>query len=258
MKAAAPGIDDPARVEELRAILRKKGFLRAFYKEVYARYAEVLKRCPADGVAVELGSGAGFVKEVVPEITTSDYLAYSGVDLVVDATKMPFADRSVRFICMLNVFHHIPDVGAFLAEADRCLKPGGRIFMRDQHVGWLSSFFFKHLHHEPFDPKVAEWAFDSTGPLSGANGALAWIVFQRDRAKFERLFPTLSLERYSPNSPFRYWMSGGLKPWSLLPEGCFRLATGIESLSTAAHRGWSSFVDIELVKRDQRAGAGRV
>ena len=41
---------------------------------------------------------------------------------------------------------------AFLREAIRCLKPGGRIFMLDQHVNWLSRIVLRYGHHEPFDP----------------------------------------------------------------------------------------------------------
>lgn len=243
-------IDDPSRIDELRAQIRKKGFLKRFYEEVYREYAAVLAKCPKEGFAIELGSGAGFVKEVLSDVVTSDTLPYKGVDRVIDATKMPFEDSSLRAIFMLNVFHHIPDAAAFLSEASRCLKPGGRIFMRDQHVGWLSRIILKHVHHEPFDPDAKQWSFASSGPLSGANGALAWIVFKRDRARFEAQFPCLRLERYRPHTPFRYWASGGLKNWTLLPGKAFRAVSAIESALVGMHEGWSSFTDIELVKHE--------
>lgn len=242
-------LDDPSRVDELRALIRKKKFLSHFYEEVYHEYEKVLARAPQGGLAVELGSGAGFVKDVIPKMLTSDTLPYSGVDQVIDATKMPFADESVSAICMLNVFHHIPDVAAFFKEAERCLKPGGRIFMRDQHVGWLSKIILKNVHHEPFDPSAKKWTFASSGPLSGANGALAWIVFQRDRKLFDQQFPKLNMVSYKPHSPFRYWVSGGLKSWSMLPGFAFGPFTVFESMLVRLHSGWSSFVDIEIQKR---------
>ena len=180
---------------------------------------------------------------------TSDTIPYEGVDRVVDATMMPFADESLRAICMTNVFHHIPDVEAFLREATRCLIPGGRVLIVDQHPGWISTPIYKNIHHEPFRMNAVDWRFDSTGPLSGANGALAWIVFRRDRKRFEASFPELELTQYRPHSPLRYWLSGGLKPWSLLPQWAFGVATKLDRALIAIAPETGSFVDVELLKR---------
>jgi SAM-dependent methyltransferase len=243
-------LDDPLRVTETRRLIRSKPFLRKFYTEVYDKYAEVLDRCPEEGIALELGSGAGFVKELIPEIITSDVIPYEGSERVIDATKIPFDDDSLRAICMMNVFHHISDVSAFLAEAERCLRPGGRVFIMDQHPGWISTPILKHAHHEPFRPEAQEWAFPSTGPLSDANGALAWIVFQRDVGTFEKKYPRLRLEAYRPHSPVRYWVSGGLCRWSLLPGWAFGFASGLDKALLWLSPDFGSFVDIELFKTE--------
>ena len=105
------------------------------------------------------------------------------------------------------------------------------------------------MHHEPFRMDASEWNFESTGPLSGANGALTWIVFQRDRKRFQILFPQLELVRYEPHSPFRYWLSGGLKHWSLLPSWAFGPATALDRVLVRVAPETGSFVDVELVKR---------
>ena len=54
-----------------------------------------------------------------------------------------------------------------------------------------SEIIYRRFHYEPFRPDARTWEFDSPGPLSGANGALPWIVFERDRTAFEREFPFL-------------------------------------------------------------------
>ena len=161
---------------------------------------------------------------------------------------MPFENASVRLIAMLNVFHHIPDVAAFLREAVRCVMPGGRVLILDQHPGWISKPILRHLHHEPFRPDAASWSFDATGPLSGANGALAWIVFARDQRRFETEFRDLRLLRYEPFAPLRYWLSGGLKQWSLLPDSAWHTATVLDRTLVRISENFGSFVEIEIVR----------
>jgi len=43
------------------------------------------------------------------------------------ATRLPFAMRSFDTLYAVNVLHHVQDVRAFLSEAFRVLRPGGRI-----------------------------------------------------------------------------------------------------------------------------------
>ena len=242
-------LDDPKRVSEIRRAVLGKPALKRFYEEIYARYASCLAECPKHGLVVELGSGAGFAKQLIPELITTDVLPYEGVDQVVDATKMPFRDGSVRFFGMLNVFHHIPDVAAFLAEAERCLAPGGRLLVIDQNKGWISSLILRYLHHEPFRPGAESWQFDSEGPLSGANGALAWIVFVRDRKRFETEFGRLSLLGFQPFAPLFYWLSGGLKKWSLLPRNSWTLAAVLDRTLLRVSDNFGSFVEVEIARR---------
>jgi SAM-dependent methyltransferase len=241
-------LDDPARIDELRRRIRRKRALESWYRECYAKYAECVARCPREGAILELGSGGGFLKEVMPEAVTSDVLPYAGVDRVVDASRLDFADGALRAILLLNVLHHLADVEAFFREAERCLAPGGRVLLVDQYLGWISTPILRYLHHEPCDPGAERWAFESSGPLSGGNGALAWIVFQRDRALFERRFPRLRIATFRPHSPLRYFLAGGLKDWSLLPGAAFPLASRLDAgLAQLSHR-LCSFLDVELVR----------
>lgn len=250
MTAASTSLDDASRITELRATIARKRGLYRLYEDIYRRYAACVDRCAGvDGEVLELGSGAGFAKAFIPELVTSDVIPYEGVDQVVDARHMPFADASLRTIVMFNVFHHIPDVEQFLREAVRCLRPGGRMLIVDQYRGVLSEFILRNLHHEAYEPDVREWAFTASGPLSSANGALAWIVFWRDRARFEQLFPELGVERITPHTPLRYWLTGGLKRWTLLPGPLFGLATLVDHGLARTVPQLASFVDIELVRR---------
>jgi len=241
-------LDSPGEYQRIRSVILKKTSLKRLYAEFYARFSECVKRCPDSGPVIELGSGAGFLKNSMPETITSDLLTYPGLDVVFDAAQLPFQSNSVRMLCMIDVLHHISDAELFFKEVERCLAVGGRIFMIDQFVGWLSYFIYKYVHHEDFDPDAESWNFSSTGPLSGANGALPTIIFVRDLTKFRNLFPNLALQQFTPHSPLKYWLAGGLKKWTLLPGWAYPAAAFVDTVLGALSPKLCSFVDIELVK----------
>jgi hypothetical protein len=93
-----------------------------------------------------------------------------------------------------------------------------------------SRLIYTHFHHEPFRPDSATWEFPSTGPLSGANGALPWIVFRRDREIFERDYPSLRIVSIEPLMPLRYLISGGVSMRALVPRWTFGLFRAIDAL----------------------------
>lgn len=212
--------DDPRTTELRRKIIREKKFLRKVYAAWYGTLiAAVPTAAVCSGRVLELGSGGGFLKELLPECITSEVFLCEGVDMLVDARALPFADGSLRAILMVDVFHHIPDAAAFLREAERVLAPGGVVAMWEPWNTPWSRCIYKNLHPEPFDPGAADWSFPASGPLSGANGALPWIVFERDKARFDRNFPGLKLHTLRLDYPCSYLASGGVSMRASAP-GC--------------------------------------
>src|SRR3989339_1431605 len=124
-------LNSPTRYKEIQATIERKPSLKLLYVEDYLKFAECLTKCPKDGLALEIGSGGGFLKNYIPNLTSSDIIPYEGVDQVVDATNLPFKDNSLRAIFLHYVLHHINNADLFFKEAQRCLKPGGRIFIID-------------------------------------------------------------------------------------------------------------------------------
>ena len=202
----------------LRAeIIQQKGFLRRIYEEWYESIIESLPQ--GDGRVLELGSGAGFLTKYLPDLVTSEILRIPDVKVVLDGHCLPFSDCSLKAIVMVDVFHHLRNPRAFLHEAKRCVREGGVIVMIEPWVTMWSRFVYKRFHHEPFDPDSPDWEFPPSGPLSGANGALPWIVFERDRVQFEQQFPEWRiLYDLEKGMPFRYILSGGISSRASLPE----------------------------------------
>ena len=123
--------------------------------------------------------------------------------------------------------------------------------MIEPWVTTWSHHAYRRLHHEPFEPDAGQWHFPSNGPLSDANGALPWILFDRDRAKFKREFPSLKIESIMPMMPFRYLLSGGLSMRSLMPGWSFRTWRLLERLLQPWMNSWAMFARIVLVKTSE-------
>jgi SAM-dependent methyltransferase len=155
---------------------------------------------------LELGSGAGFFEQYLPDVIRSEVFICSRVDVIADACQLPFAAESLRAIVMTDVFHHVPDVRRFMREASRSVRRGGVIAMVEPWSTPWSRFIYNRFHHEPFRPDATRWEFEASGPLSSANGALPWIVFKRDRSTFEREFPQWTVEEIAP------WHAAAVSP----------------------------------------------
>ncbi len=231
-----------------KTIIEKKALLKKFYTDLYHIFLTEAAG-DIDGTFLELGSGGGFLKHLSPRVITSDILPLPHIDVCLNALHLPFKNHSLNGIFMLNVFHHIPDVQQFLSESLRCLKPGGSIIMIEPANTVFSRFIYKNLHHEPFIPNSPAWNFESTGPMTSANGALPWIVFTRDRELLHKMFPQLMILSIKNHSPLRYLLSGGFTLKQLAPASAYPIVKGIEFLLTPLNNMLGMFSTIILQSR---------
>lgn len=240
-------LDDPATTLLHARIIRQKPLLRKLYQEFYHSFKNSLPSDYQKKNLVELGSGGGFVKEVIPNVVTSDVLKFPGIDRQFSALKMPFKNNFIDAFFMVDVFHHLPDIKKFLTEADRCLKIGGKIIIIDPANTPWARFIYKNFHHEVFD-ETAGWSFKKRGPLSSANSALAWIVFCRDRARFEGDFPSLKIKKLKFHTPLRYLLSGGFSLRQLLPASSYGIIKAVEFVFSPLNKYLGMFMTVELEK----------
>jgi SAM-dependent methyltransferase len=239
-------LNNPRTTFLRRRIIQEKPFLRQIYEEWYGLLAEAV---PAGYEPVlEIGSGTGFMSERIPDLLTSEAFVTPGVRIVLDGSRLPFRDGMLRGIVMTDVLHRMPRPRCFFAEAARCTRPGGVVAMIEPWVSPWSKLIYRNLHQKPFMPETADWEFSSSGPLSGANGALPWIIFERDRNRFEREFPEWRILTVRPFMPFRYLASGGVSMRSLMPDLTYGLFSRLERGLQSQMKTWAMFAQITLVR----------
>lgn len=56
-----------------------------------------------------------------------------------DAQRLPFRSESFDLVCSSLMCGDIPDVGAWIREASRVVKPGGHVVYSDFHPSWSAS-----------------------------------------------------------------------------------------------------------------------
>ncbi len=217
----ATDLDDPKTTLAHRDIILKKKFLKRLYEDWYKNmFAEMGNM--AQGKVLEIGSGGGFLKELYPKVVTSDILPLPNVDQVFSAEHLPFEENTLSAVCMLNVFHHIPNPNIFLKEAERTLIKGGKIVMIEPANSTFGRFIYKHFHHEPFDEKAGR-QIQAGNPLSNSNQALPYIYFERDLDLFKSEYPKLKITKVNYHSPFSYIISGGVSRSAMLPSFLYPL-----------------------------------
>jgi SAM-dependent methyltransferase len=239
-------LDDPAATLLHAKIAQNKLFLRRIYIDFYRQLEKAVSPVQ-NKIIVELGSGGGFIKEVIPNVITSDILELPNVDKVFSAVNMPFEDNSIDALLMIDVLHHIADSRVFFKEALRCLKIGGKIVMIEPANTIWSRFVYINFHHELFDTKT-KWGLDQSGPLSQGNGALPWIIFSRDRKIFEGEFPSLKILAMHNHTPVRYLISGGFTLRQLAPSLAYPIVKAIECVLYPFNNLIGMFQTIELQK----------
>jgi SAM-dependent methyltransferase len=204
-------------------ILAQKPLIREVFKEFYDTSIS-LDRMYFDDVAgsrIELGAGTSLFRKYYSDVISTDVQPAPHLDAVIDAQDMNLRDESVRAIFAINCFHHFADPCKFFDELLRVLKPGGGCVLIDPYFGLLSRILYKRLFSsEAYDCSARDWDYCADAKKSARpNQALTYLVFFRDRAKFDTLFPQLEIvhSRVLPNY-IRYLLSGGLNFRQVVPS----------------------------------------
>lgn len=245
-------VDENNLLEVHRKILLRKELLKSTFETFYSDMTSLCDRhLIVPGTEIELGSGAGFFKNYRKGLITSDIRRGEYIDIILDAQNMSIPDNSVRCIYAINVFHHLSDPEKFFSELCRVLRPEGGCILIEPHGGFASALLHRYLHHnEQFDPTQGWKTKSIGGPLSGANQALAHIIFSRDIDMFRKKYGnqlTIVYQGYILNS-LRYFFSGGLNFKQMLPSRYISLLRKVENLGKPLARYWT-FHQIIVIKK---------
>lgn len=242
---------DPRQIEHSR-VWETKPTLKILYEDFHAR---LLSATPP-GPLLDIGGGIAHLKTVRPDAISVDILPFPGIDAVCDAHYLPFADGTFTSIVMLDVLHHLNEPVKFLTEAARVLSPGGVLAMIEPGMTPASYGVYRHFHQEPADLKADPFKpLFPDGPKDpfDSNQAIPTLLFgrQNNRHELSRRVPELSVERFDWISPFAFPLSGGFKPWCLLPASLAKTAIKVEDKLPRSVRAFFGFRLFAVLRRLQ-------
>lgn len=225
--------DDAIRFELHQKILVEKRMLIEVFTEFHHLFKK-LDQCyfTGKGSEIELGSGVFPMRNSYPNVLATDIVPALHLDKVLNAEAMDLADNSIRVIYAQNCFHHFPHPDEFFSELERVLVPGGGFILLDPYYGPFASFLYKRMFRtEGFDKEFPSWETPMSGPMNGANQALSYIIFVRDRKEFERKHSSLKIvHEQRVGNYLKYIISGGLNFRQLLPDSLTSMVNVMEKL----------------------------
>jgi len=122
------------------------------------------------GVALDVGCGAQPFRTLfgpttryvgIDTIQSKAHFGYETRDtLYYDGEVWPIEDNSVDFVLCTETLEHVPEAGPFLAQAARCLVPGGRIFLT---VPFAARWHFIPYDYWRFTPSSLERLLTAAG-----------------------------------------------------------------------------------------------
>jgi SAM-dependent methyltransferase len=186
-----------------------------FYKLISSQINYNLK-----GKIVEIGSGIGNLKSVVPQALCTDIFDNPWIDQVENAYKLTFGNNSISNLILFDVLHHLEYPGTALIEFKRVLIPGGRIIIFEPAISLLGIITYGVFHHEPVALREEiKWeAYSDFNPDSlsyyAAQGNASRIFFREKYLKYLQDWIIIYRKRISS---IAYVCSGGYNKTQLYP-----------------------------------------
>ena len=155
----------------------------------------------ASGKVLDVGCGAQPYRCLLPEgadysgIDTIDAKAHFGYEmpntLYYSGDTLPLADAAVDVLLLTETLEHVFNVKGFLAEARRCLRPGGRVIMT---VPFSARWHFIPYDYWRFTPSCLNRLLEAAGfdliVVSARGNAVTVACYKVMALMLPFLFPT--------------------------------------------------------------------
>ena len=243
-----------AEIARKREAWVRKRRLREIYFDFYRQIARRLRSGP--GLTVELGSGLGTMKEVIPNCITSDLFSNAWLERRENAYELNFANESVSNLILFDVWHHLQFPGSALNEFERVLCANGRLVLFEPDMGLLGRFIYSVAHHESVDMRQPmQWfappGFRADETPSFAAQSCAHRVFVRGESR-EMLVSWEVIEVHRLAS-LAYFLSGGFSKPQLCPGFLFPWLHGIDRALSRFPSLFAGRLLVVLEKRNDSA-----
>ena len=111
-------------------------------------------------VGIEVGSGAGFLKDFIKnknlkltDLGKDEHLDFKNID----AQNTGFPNESFDYVIASNMIHHIPFPIRFFKEMNRILKGGGKLIIFESYCSVIFQIVTLIMRHEGFDFTINVW-----------------------------------------------------------------------------------------------------
>jgi len=219
-------------IHENKIAWDKKASLRKAYGHLYSLIAaQVDYQLP--GFKLEVGSGMGNIKKLLPDCITSDLFPNPWLDCVESIYNLNFPNSSVSNLILFDVWHHLEHPANALAEARRVLVPGGRIILMEPAMSVVGRMVYGRCHHEPvgFAIPLSAEITDMTQPDANryfASQSSAHRVFKN--RELPKLLEGWNIESIQQITSFAYWGTGGFSGPQLYPDRFYPVIHGMDKI----------------------------
>ena len=210
----------------------RKPLLRLVYADFYRYIQQHLSKLPESKI-VELGSGLGNIREIIPDCIRTDLFPYSWIDQIENAYQLSFEDESISDLILTDVFHHLQYPGTAIREFERVLRKGGRVIMLEPCLSLLGCIVYGLFHAEPIAVtknidwlSPDDWSADEIDYYAAQGNATRIFVWKKYLPRLNNWKKVESI-RFSA---LAYAASGGYSTNQLYPTGMLPLLRRLEKL----------------------------
>ncbi len=208
----------------------QKPVLRTIYDDFYRLIIERADQT-IEGKIVEIGSGIGNLKKLIPNCICTDVFNNPWIDQTENAYKLSFKDDEISNLILFDVWHHLEFPVVAINEFQRVLTKKGRILIFEPCTSLLGDIVYGLFHPEGLGlfKKINTASIDvDLNNLSyyAAQGNASRFFFKKKYRSCLSGFSILYIEKIAA---LAYILSGGYSKKQLFPDKYYPSLKKIES-----------------------------